>query len=158
MTCLVRIAIALVLAATPVVARAADPAGDLDARLHAIALETGGTLGVKIVHLESGRAAGLNAQGRFPMASVYKLPLAVVVFAKVDAGELSLEQEVEVRPGELRRTGARVDAVEAGLARTARQARRGHDDGERQHGLRRPPAPPRRTARGRCLARCPRLP
>ncbi len=112
--CLVRIAIALVLAATSVVVRAADPAGDLDARLHAIALETGGTLGVKIVHLESGRAAGLNAQGRFPMASVYKLPLAVVVFAKVDAGELSLEQEVEVRPGELRRTGARVDAWKPG--------------------------------------------
>ena len=69
---------------------------------------------MKVVHLESGRAAGLNAHGRFPMASVYKLPLAVVVLAKVDAGELSLEQEVEVRPGELRRTGAKVDAWKPG--------------------------------------------
>lgn len=114
MTCLFRIAIALVLAAIPAAARAADPAADLDARLRAIALEAGGTLGVKIVHVESGRGAGRNALERFPMASVYKLPIAVAVLSKVDTGELSLEQEIEVRPGELRRTGAKVDAWKPG--------------------------------------------
>jgi beta-lactamase class A len=87
----------------------AGPPAALEAELGAIASQAGGTLGVKVVHLESGSAAGLNALGRFPMASVYKLPIAVVVLAKVDAGELSLEQDVEVRPGELRRTGAKVD-------------------------------------------------
>ncbi|HYN44160.1 MAG TPA: serine hydrolase, partial [Thermoanaerobaculia bacterium] len=112
---LLRIAVALVLGASPSAARAADPGVDLDAQLRAIALEAGGTLGVKVVHLESGRTVGLNALGRFQMASVYKLPLAVVVFAKVDAGELALEQEVEVRPGELRRTGAKVDSWKPGF-------------------------------------------
>jgi beta-lactamase class A len=110
----IAIAIALLLAAVPAAARAADPTADLDARLRAIALEAGGTLGVKVVHLESGRAAGMNTAGRFPMASVYKLPIAVAVLAKVDTRELSLQQEIEVRPGELRRTGARVDAWKPG--------------------------------------------
>ena len=114
MTCHPRVATRARPRSIPAAARAADRAADLDARLRAIAVEAGGTLGVKVVHLESGRAAGLNAHGRFPMASVYKLPLAVVVLAKVDAGELSLEQEVEVRPGELRRTGARVDPWKPG--------------------------------------------
>jgi beta-lactamase class A len=48
------------------------------------------------------------------MASVYKLPIAVVVLARVDAGELSLAQEVEVRPGEHRRTASRVDPFTPG--------------------------------------------
>ncbi len=104
------VAIAVLLAAVTSAAHASDRAAGLDAQFRTIAVEAGGTLGVSVIHLESGRAAGLNAHGRFPMASVYKLPLAVVVFAKVDAGELSLEQEVEVRPGELRRTGAKVDS------------------------------------------------
>lgn len=114
MSHLLRIAVAIALAALPSAARTADPATDLDARLRTIALEAGGTFGVKVVHLESGSTAGLNVLGRFQMASVYKLPLAVVVLAKVDAGELHLEQEVEVRPGELRRTGAKVDSWKPG--------------------------------------------
>lgn len=97
------------LALAPVPAEAASAPAGLEAELSAIALEAGGTLGVKVVHLESGREAGLNATARFPMASVYKLPLAVAVLAKVDAGELSLEREVEVLAGEVRRTGSRVD-------------------------------------------------
>jgi beta-lactamase class A len=108
------IAVTFLLGAFPSAARAAEPGPDLDARLGAIALEAGGTLGVKVVHLESGRTAGLNVLGRFPMASVYKLPLAAVVLARVDAGELSLEQDVDVRPGELRRTGAKVDPWKPG--------------------------------------------
>lgn len=95
--------------------RAADPAvALLEPRLREASLESGGTLGVKVVHLESGRAAGLNGHDRFPMASVYKLPIAVAVLAKVDAGEWTLEQEVVVLPGELRRTGARVDPWKPG--------------------------------------------
>lgn len=104
-----RLALALSALLLPLPVRAAGPEAALETRLRAIAPAAGGTLGVKVVHLESGRSAGWNALGRFPMASVYKLPIAVVVLAKVDAGELSLEQQVEVRPGELRRTGARVD-------------------------------------------------
>lgn len=89
---------------------AADPFALLETKLRTIAAGSGGTLGVKVVHLESGRTASLEARERFPMASVYKLPIAVVVLSRVDEGTLKLDQEVEVRPGELRRTGRGVDA------------------------------------------------
>ena len=96
--------------ATPSRAGAADePLASLEAELGAIEADSGGTLGVQVIHLESGRSAGRNANARFPMASVYKLPIAVVVFARVEAGQLKLEQEVEVLRGQLRRTGAKVD-------------------------------------------------
>ncbi|MBK8597484.1 MAG: class A beta-lactamase [Holophagales bacterium] len=105
---------ALALCALSFPALATEPAAGLEARLRTIGAESGGTLGVKVVHLESGRTAGLEARGRFPMASVYKLPIAVVVLAQVDAGKLKLDQEVEVRPGEVRRTGPRVDPWKPG--------------------------------------------
>ena len=103
------VAIALAAAALTIPAHAADPPAELEAKLRSIAVEAGGPLGVKVVHLESGRSTGLAARERFPMASVYKLPVAVVVLAKVDAAELRLEELVEVKGGELRRTGAKVD-------------------------------------------------
>lgn len=104
-----RLAAVLLVAVLPPAARAAGPVPSLEAKLAEIAAASGGTLGVKAIHLESGATAGRDASGRFPMASVYKLPIAVVVLAKVDAGELTLAEEVEVRPGEHRRTASRVD-------------------------------------------------
>jgi beta-lactamase class A len=109
-----RNALVLSLSLLAVPARAADSSPDLEAKLRSIEAAAGGTLGVKVVHLESGRTAGLGERGRFPMASVYKLPIAVVVLSEVDAGTLKLDQEVEVRPGELRRTGSKVDAFPPG--------------------------------------------
>ena len=88
---------------------AAEPPGPLDAKLAAIAGESGGALGVAAVHVETGRSAGFDARGRYPMASSYKLLIALAVLSEVDAGKLTLESEVEVRAGELRRTGSRVD-------------------------------------------------
>jgi beta-lactamase class A len=83
---------ALALCALSFAALATEPAAGLEARLRTIGAESGGTLGVKVVHLESGRTAGLEARGRFPMASVYKLPIAVVVLAQST-------REAEARPG-----------------------------------------------------------
>ena len=112
---LFRSSLPLTLLLLSLAARAANPpAAFLEPQLREISLDSGGTLGVKVVHLGSGRSAGLNALDRFPMASVYKLPIAVAVLAKVDAGGWPLEQEVVVLPGELRRTGARVDAWKPG--------------------------------------------
>ena len=99
--------LALSVLAAPAVS--AERPADLEARLRAIAAESGGTLGVKVVHLESGRSAGLDESGRYPMASAYKLTIALAVLSEVDAGKRRLDDQVEVRPGELRRTGSRVD-------------------------------------------------
>ncbi len=95
-------------------APAAEPLRDLESALAAIEASSGGRLGVSAIHLESGRSASRNASERFPMASVYKLPVAAALLARVDAGTLRLEQEVVVNAGELRRTGSRVDPWKPG--------------------------------------------
>ncbi|MBI1850266.1 MAG: class A beta-lactamase [Planctomycetes bacterium] len=65
---------------------------------------TGGTLGVAVVHVESGRRASWRGGERFPMASVFKLPVAIQVLTLVDRGEISLDRRVtldehDLRPG-----------------------------------------------------------
>jgi len=49
----------------------------LDREIARIAEASGGTVGVSAMHLESGKVFGLRATERFPMASVFKLPLAM---------------------------------------------------------------------------------
>lgn len=67
-----------------------------------IAAESGGTVGVAAVHLESGERVSLNGGERFPMQSVYKLPIALLVLRRVDEGRLRLDQRVPIRPADLR--------------------------------------------------------
>jgi beta-lactamase class A len=64
--------------------------------------ETGGTLGVAILHVESGRRASWRGDERFPMASVFKLPTAIRVLLRVDRGEVSLDQTVTIGEHDLR--------------------------------------------------------
>jgi beta-lactamase class A len=59
-----------------------------------------GRVGVAAVIVESEEIAELNATAHFPMQSVYKLPIAMAVLQLVDAGKISLEQSVEVRPAD----------------------------------------------------------
>ncbi len=60
------------------------------------ALESG-MMGVAILHLESGRNAFLNPDEPFPMASTFKVPIAVELLQRVDEGKLDLAQMVEVK-------------------------------------------------------------
>ncbi len=68
----------------------------LERELQRLAPLSGGVMGVGVVHLESGRSAFLNADEPFPMASTYKVPIAVELLHRVDEGELDLAQMVEV--------------------------------------------------------------
>lgn len=99
-------ALALVAASAPAAAqRPATPRDAGLARLEAqfaeLAKVAGGTVGVAVVHLESGRAAYLNRGEPFPMASTVKVPLAVQLLTRVDRGELRLDSMIAVRPGDL---------------------------------------------------------
>jgi beta-lactamase class A len=60
-----------------------------------------GSVGVGAIHLETGRAAFLNRGERFPLASTYKVPIAVQLLTLVDEGKLSLDSMLELRPGDL---------------------------------------------------------
>ena len=72
-----------------------DPALQrLVAELRRIEPLSGGTLGVAAIHLETGRQAFMNADEPFPMASTYKVPIAVQLLTRVDAGEVALSDMV----------------------------------------------------------------
>lgn len=71
-----------------------DPA--LQARLDEVAARSGGILGVFAKDLGNGRTASVHASERFPMASTYKIPIAVTVLDAVDHGRLRLDQPIEI--------------------------------------------------------------
>ena len=81
-----------------------ESAADLANRLAKIARSTSGTLGVHVLHVESGDGASVNGGESFPMMSVYKLPIAVHVLREAERGGLNLAQTIELttadrRPG-----------------------------------------------------------
>lgn len=60
-----------------------------------------GRVGVGIIHLESGRELFINGSDRFPMASTFKVPVAVQLLTKVDGGSMSLDSMITVQPQDL---------------------------------------------------------
>src|SRR5258708_38561178 len=58
-----------------------------------IAKTSGGRVGVFSELLETGETAGLNDTERFPMQSVYKLPIAMAGLDQVDRQTLTLNQK-----------------------------------------------------------------
>ena len=64
------------------------------AELNRLSAIGGGTLGVTAIHLETGKTISQNGSVPFPMASAYKIPIAVQLLSRVDSGKLALEQLV----------------------------------------------------------------
>lgn len=60
-----------------------------------------GQVGVAIKHLESGAEILVNADSRYPMASTFKLPLLVELYYEKAAGLLSMDDRIEVMPGDM---------------------------------------------------------
>lgn len=58
-------------------------------------------VGVAAWDLESGDTLTVGGTGRYPMQSVYKFPLALAVLHRVDRGELSLNQKIQVTNSDL---------------------------------------------------------
>jgi beta-lactamase class A len=89
-------------AAVPASAKA--PIASLEAAVRAITDRSDGTVGVGILHVESGESVYLNRGERFPMFSTYKLPIAMRVLQRVDEGTIGLDLQVtlgrtDLRPG-----------------------------------------------------------
>ena len=100
------LAVTLALTWVPPVAAQVVPEQDpallrLHAELQRIEPRSGGRLGVAAIHLESGREVYLHGDEAFPMASTYKVPIAVQLFTLIDRGERSLSEMVEVTPEDL---------------------------------------------------------
>jgi beta-lactamase class A len=77
----------------------------VEAEIARIASEVPGMVGVAAIHLESRRLLAYNGTERFPMASVYKVPIAVQALTRVEKGDLDLDkttlavQPEDYRPG-----------------------------------------------------------
>jgi len=56
---------------------------------------SGGKLGVTAIHVETGKRFSQYGQELFPMASSYKIPIAIQLLNKIDSGKLSLDQLIE---------------------------------------------------------------
>lgn len=70
----------------------------------------GAELGFAMHHFESGERRSVRGGERFPMASVYKLPIALTVLHEVDEGRISLGQTIRLTPNDLR-LGMGTDAL-----------------------------------------------
>jgi len=77
-------------------------------------LGAGARLGVAALDTGSGRAVGHDQHGRYAMASTFKLGLAAAVFAEVDRGAITLEQELALSPSDML---SNAPVAEAALAR-----------------------------------------
>jgi beta-lactamase class A len=100
--------IVLLLCIAPVAASSQVVAPQDDAGLRRLLREierlaeaSDGTVGVAAVHIETGRRVIFNPEEHFPMASTYKVPIAVQLLNRVDRGEISLWDMVELEPEDL---------------------------------------------------------
>ena len=67
-----------------------------------IARVTRGPVGAAVVVVEGGgHVVALHGEQRFPMQSVYKMPIAMAVLHQVDRGTLRLDQQVKTMPSDL---------------------------------------------------------
>jgi beta-lactamase class A len=100
-----------------------DPALQrLEREIARLARASGGVVGVTAIHLETGRRVSLNGADRFPMASTFKVPVAVQLLTRVDKGELGLDRMIEIKPSDLHPgSGTIADLVnKGGLAMSIR--------------------------------------
>lgn len=74
---------------------------ELHNRIEEIARAAQGRVGVAATVLETGQSTMLNREQRFPMQSVYKLPIGMAVLAQVDQGKLRLDQKVRIEASDV---------------------------------------------------------
>ncbi len=61
----------------------------------------GGMVGATAIHLETGRTVSLNGDQPFPMASTYKVPIAIELLTRADAGTLRLDEMIDLVAADL---------------------------------------------------------
>lgn len=94
------IAVAASLVALPAGAQQDPGLVRLEQEIARLAELAAGRVGVGAVHLETGRAVYLNPDERFPMASSYKVPIAVQLLTRVERGEIALDTMIAIMPSD----------------------------------------------------------
>lgn len=81
--------------------RAGDALSRLERELVRLSAIASGKVGVGVVHLESGRELFINGDEPFPMASTYKVPIALQLLTRVDSGVVKLDSMIALKPSDL---------------------------------------------------------
>jgi len=71
-------------------------------------------------HVESDRGLAINGHRRYPLASVYKLPMLVELFRQAEAGKLSLDDRVKITRENFHPWGPVMSRFDVGLEPTLR--------------------------------------
>lgn len=74
---------------------------ELEQRLKTISDRAQGTVGLSLIHIESGKTISINGNSQLPLYSVFKLPLAIAVLKEVEENRLRLDQKIHVTPAEI---------------------------------------------------------
>ena len=90
----------------------------LRAQIKQISEAARGRVGVTATVLETGESMSLNGNQRFPMQSVYKLPIAMAVLERVDRGKLKLNQKIRVKTSDVVRGSQILDQKSIGVELT----------------------------------------
>src|ERR1051325_2049585 len=103
--CAVRLAMAASVLA-PLAVAGAQPTRDpalsrLETEIQQLATISQGKVGVGIIHLESGRELFINRDEPFPMASTFKVPVALQVLTLVDSGKVRLDSMITLTASDL---------------------------------------------------------
>src|SRR5262249_47216627 len=81
---------------------AAHDLSPLQDRFERIVESARADVGVALIHLESGARLDVHGNWRFPMASVYKLPIAVELLSQISQGALTLDRPVTIGTSDIR--------------------------------------------------------
>ena len=77
---------------------AQDNLKGLETELSRLADLSGGKMGIGVIHLETDQRLYVNNNERYPLASTYKVPIAVQLLKRVEKGELNLNDMIVVQP------------------------------------------------------------
>ncbi len=78
---------------------------NLQKEFERIAAQAKGRVGAAATILETGATVSINGNEKFPMQSVYKMPIAMAVLRAVDDGKLKLDQKIRIEKTEYVRIG-----------------------------------------------------
>ena len=79
---------------------------ELSQRFESLVRDAPGRIGARAELIETGESAGLHDEERFPMQSVYKLPIAMAVLDQVERRTLTLTQKIYIGSKDLVPSGA----------------------------------------------------
>lgn len=86
----------------PLPAPADTTLSSLQVQIAAVAAGIEGDVGAAALHVESGRGVATHGDEPFFLASVYKIPIAIALLRRVDAGTVGLGDTVQLEPWDFR--------------------------------------------------------